>query len=127
MKDILSDNPPPYGRPRTTRPAVASTVVGEKGAAEARGGGILTAAISCNLRVPCMQVFPPPFFRRSSTIHWSVSGPAGKGMTDDSSAWRQQCVRRRRTSKVVVEAKMVLAIDILLSSSSVIIGGCVFP
>ncbi len=62
---------------------------GGRGGISKGRGFILTTAISCNSRVPCMQVFPPPFFRRSSTIHRSMSGPGGEGGADDSSARHQ--------------------------------------
>jgi hypothetical protein len=62
---------------------------GGRGGRSKGRGFILTTAISRNLIVPCMRAFAPPFFRRSSTIHRSVSGRGGEGVTDDSSARSQ--------------------------------------
>ncbi len=45
---------PPVVRPRTTRPAGASTVAGEEGAAEARGGGHYDGSYFLQFKVPSM-------------------------------------------------------------------------
>ncbi len=82
------DNPPPCGASENNKTSGSfSSSGGGRGSRSKGRGFILTKAISCNSRVPCMQAFSPPFFRRSSTTHWSVSGPGGKCRAEDSSVW----------------------------------------